>query len=151
MRLLPQRAQSLRAHLPEFRVRHSDKDAIIRTNLRLGDRREAVLMLGFLSVDPGVEDIDGDMIVGELAHYVHHARVAYVRAVFLEGKSHDQDTRPLDQDTTFDHSLDKLRGNISAHVVVQAPPSKNDFWMIPDRLRLVREIVWIDADAVTAD
>ena len=28
MRLLPERAQSLRAHLPEFRVRHSDKDAI---------------------------------------------------------------------------------------------------------------------------
>ena len=48
-------------------------------------------------------------------------------------------------------ALIKLRGNISAHVIVQPPAGKNDFWMIAYRLCLVGKIVRIDADAVAAD
>src|SRR4051794_6818407 len=105
MRLLAERTQALRTHLPKFFMRHRKNNAIVGTNLRLRNRCQAVLMLSLLSVDPWIEHINTDMILGELANYIDHARIAQVRAVFLEGKSHDQDPRTFDQDAAFDHRL----------------------------------------------
>ena len=51
----------------------------------------------------------------------------------------------------LDHGLDQLRRYIGAHAVVEAPPGKDDFRVIADRHRLVREVIRIDADAMAAD
>src|SRR6478609_2236729 len=106
MRLLAERMQPLRAHLPKFLVRHRKNNAVVRTNLRPRNRCQAVLVLSLLSVDPWIEHIDIDMILDELANYIDHAGIAQVRAVFLEGKSHEQDPRTFDQDAALDHCLD---------------------------------------------
>ena len=48
-------------------------------------------------------------------------------------------------------ALISWRRNISAHVVVDAPAGQDDLRVIADRLRLVGQVVRIDADAVAAD
>ena len=48
-------------------------------------------------------------------------------------------------------SLRDLPGDVQRHVVVQAPAGEDHLRVIADLLRLVRQVVRIDADAVAAD
>jgi hypothetical protein len=86
-----------------------------------------------------------------LPHRSDHAGVAQVRAVFLEGQTHDQHPRAIDLDAPRDHRLDQLAGDIGAHAVVDPPPGQDHVRMIAQHLRLVRQVIGIDADAVPAD
>ncbi len=77
--------------------------------------------------------------------------VAQVRAVFLEGQAEHGDARPVDAGAGLDHLLDGLLGKVFTHAVIDAPASEDDVWVMALLLGLVREVVGVDADAVTAD
>src|SRR6266540_1602227 len=49
------------------------------------------------------------------------------------------------------HLLDRLLRDELAHAVVDAASGKNDLWDVADLFGLVREVIRIDADAVSAD
>src|SRR5690606_10920445 len=102
-------------------------------------------------IDPGVVDVDVDVVFAQLAHNVHHARIAQVGAVFFEGQAHDQYLGALDLDAAFGHGLDQLRHHIAAHGIVQAAPGQDDLGVITDGLRLVGQVIGIHADAMPAD
>ena len=77
--------------------------------------------------------------------------VADIRAVFLEGETHHQNARPLDGDAALEQRLDQLLGDVGAHAVVEASAGEDELRVVADRLRFVREVVGIDADAVAAN
>ena len=138
MLVLAERTDPVRPHGAELLVRHGQDDGVVAARLRLGDRRDAVFMLGLFHVNPRVVYVDGDIVVGELAHDVDDAGVAQIRAVFLEGQAHHQHARAFDVDAALQHRLDQLRHHIGAHAVVEAPAGEDDLRVIADRLGLVR-------------
>ena len=57
----------------------------------------------------------------------------------------------LDGESGLDHLLDGLFGDVLAHPVVDPASGENHLRVIAELVRLVRQIVGIDADAVSAD
>ena len=51
----------------------------------------------------------------------------------------------------LDHLLDRLLGDELAHAVVDAPAGQDHLRVVAEHLRLVRQVVRVDADAVAAD
>ena len=78
-------------------------------------------------------------------------RVAEVGNVFLEGQSEHVDLGLLHRIAGADHLLDGLLGNEFSHVVVDAPPGEDHLRVVAEHLRLVGEVIGVDADAVAAD
>jgi hypothetical protein len=72
-------------------------------------------------------------------------------AVFLEGDPEHEDAGTLHPVPLVDHELHDPAGDEDPHVVVDAPPGEYHLGMVADLLRLVSEVVRIDADAVGAD
>ena len=54
-------------------------------------------------------------------------------------------------DALAGHELDHLAHHVERHVVVEAAPGEDHLGVVADLLRLVRQVVGIDADAVAAD
>src|SRR5690606_37287041 len=118
--------------------------------LGLGHRRNVVFVAGLFGVDPGVVDVHVDVVFAQLVHDVHHPRIAQVGAVFLEGQAHEQHARALHVDALLGHALHQLRHHVAAHGVVQAAARQDDLGVIANGLRLVGQVVGIDANAVPA-
>jgi len=98
-------------------------------------------MLRLLGACPRIVNVDAGVIVGEFSHDIDDAGVAQIRAIFLEGQTHDQDARAFNMNAPLDQCLDQLRRHMGAHAVIEAPPGENDFRVISDRLGLVGLIV----------
>lgn len=138
--------------LQEFGVRHSKDDSVISARLRVVRQgRDLVFVRGFSNINPRVVDIDLGVVAGEFAHDVDDLGVAQVRATFLEGKAEDEDSGVDDLHFALRHELDDFVGDIAGHAVIDAPAGEDDFGVVTDLLRLVGQVVGIDADAVTAD
>src|SRR5690606_25399621 len=87
----------------------------------------------------------------ELAQDVDHAAVAQVGHVLLEGQAENAHPRALDELAPAREELDRLLGHEGAHAVVDPPAREDHLRVVAHLLRLVREVVGIDADAVAAD
>src|SRR6476646_9825562 len=107
---------------------------------------------------PGISGV-GDWIVYvydctvrfELAHDVDHPTVADVRAVLLEGKPQHYDVLTADGEACLNQLLDRLFGDEFAHAVVDAPAGQDHLGVVAELLRLMCQIVGVDADTMTAD
>jgi len=108
-------------------------------------------VLGFGRVDPRVIDVDLGMVATQFAHDVYDLGVAQVWAAFLEGETEDQDSRIDHLHLASRHELDDFVGHIAGHAVVDAAAGEDDFGVVADFLRLVREVIGINPDAVAAD
>ena len=60
-------------------------------------------------------------------------------------------SRALDRRAVLDQLLHRLLGDVLAHAVVDAAAGEDHLRVVAELLRLVREVVRIDADAVAAD
>jgi len=138
------------AHVRKLAVAHGDDDGVVAGGFRLRDGRDAVFVPGLVGVHAGVIDVHLGAVGGEVGDDVHHAGVAHVGAVFLEGEAHDEDTRAGYGDAFPRHQLHHLRRHVETHVVVDAPAGKDHFGVVAQFLRLVREVVGVHADAVPA-
>nr|ART37286.1 D639 [uncultured bacterium] len=95
--------------------------------------------------------VDRHAEIFELAHHIHDAGVAHVGAVFLERDAQHQRPRTGHRQPAADQQTCHALGHVATHAVVDAPASQDHFRVVADFLRLVREVIRIDADAVTAD
>ena len=132
----------------------SENDSIVFAELNVFKpvhRGQIVELLDFRGNRPRVKDIDFAAKVLHPAHNVYGMAVADVRAVLLERDSQLENFCFQDSDALFDHQLDDFRGDILAHAVVDAAAGEDDFRQITERLRLVGQVVRVDADAVSAD
>ena len=98
---LAQGADAFRAHGLELVMRHRQQDGIISALLQRGHRRDAIFVLRFGGVDPGVVHVGADAVVAQLFDDVDDAGVAQVGAVFLEGQAHHQHARAFDLDAAL--------------------------------------------------
>src|SRR5262245_2727793 len=87
----------------------------------------------------------------ELVDDVDHFRVPEIRNVFLERQPQNGDLGALDGMPASNQLLHRLLGDELAHVVVDAAAGKNHLGMVAEHFRLVREVIRVDTDAVTAD
>ena len=88
---------------------------------------------------------------GKLAHQIGDLGVAGVGAVLLEGEAHHQHTGVVHLDLSLQHRLDDVAGDETCHAVIDAAAGQDHFGVEADRLRLVRQVIGIDTDTVTAD
>ena len=138
-------------HLQELGVRHGEDNGVIGAWLGfVRERGDLVLVLRFGDIDPRVVDVDLGVVAGQLAHDVDDFGVAQIRAAFLEGEAEDEDSGIDHLHLAPRHELDDFVGHIAGHAVVDAASGKDDFGVVTDLLRLVGQVVGIDADAVAA-
>lgn len=150
MRVAAQLADLAGGHGFELIVGNGQNDAIVTGHLGFFDGLDAVFPVGLVRVDPGVVDVNGDVVVLQLADHVDHPGVAQVRAVFLEGQAHYQYPGAVDLDAAVKHGLDQLAGHETAHAVVDTPPREDHFRVVTHRLGFMGQVVRVHADAVTA-
>lgn len=105
---------------------------------------------GFGRVGLGVMHQRDHIVFLEFADHVHHAGVAQVGHVLLEGEAQDAHARAADHVAVLDQALDQALGHIFAHVVVGAATSQDDFGVEAHLLGLEGQVVGIHADAVAA-
>src|SRR5262245_1403373 len=93
--------------------------------------------------------LDADTYAFQLSHDVDHLGIANIGNVFLECHAEDRHRRigaaPLQQGT---HAFPR---NPFTHAVIDAPAGKNDLRMITGLFGAKGQIVWVNADAVSAD
>jgi hypothetical protein len=144
-------AYLLDTHFTELAVGHGEHDAIIRTSARTRDRLESVLVLGNVRIDPRIVDLDARTIDEQLPHHVDHACVADIGTILLEGEPEHEDPRIAELDALADHQLRDALRDVDAHAVVEPATRQDHFRVVADGLGLVRQVVRINADAMTAD
>ena len=108
-------------------------------------------MLRFRDINPRIVNFDLGMVARQPARDVDDFGVAQVRAVFLEGEAEDEDSGVHDLHLAPGHRLDDFVGNVAVPAGVDAAVGEDAFGAVADLLRLVRQVVGIDADAVAAD
>lgn len=135
----------------ELVVGNGEDDAVVGVYGRLGYRGDAVFVLGLLDADPGVVDVDGDVVVGQFADDVDDTGITQIRAVFLKGQAHHQYPSAVHMDASLEHGLDQLRHHVGTHAIVETAASQNDLRVIADALRFMRQIVRIDTYAMAAN
>ena len=101
-------ANNLGAQFDKLAMAYRENDPVVGVDDGLCDGAYAVFVLCFLAIDPGVVDIDLYVVFAEFANNVYDLGIAQVRAVFLEGQAHDQNTRTIHLQTFFQHGLDQL-------------------------------------------
>ena len=140
----------MRAELGELGMANGQHDGVVLAGVQIADRRDAVLVLRFGCVDPGVVHVHFGLEVGQLRDDVDHAGVAQIGAVFLEGQAQNEDTRAYRVDAVARHQAHHLSRHVGAHAVVDATTGEDHFRVVADFLRFVGEVIRIDADAVSA-
>ena len=126
-------------------------DRVVAAARRPLDEADAVLLLGLLRAHPRVPDVDPRAVPGELRDEVGDLRVPEVRRVLLEREAHHEDARGLHVDALRGHQAHDLARDVQRHVVVDAPAREDHLRVVADLLRLVRQVIRVDADAVAAD
>ena len=79
-----ERADTFGAKFLELLVCNGDDDRIVDTRFGSLDRRDAVFVLRFAHVNPGVVNVSLDVVLLQFADDIDNLGVAQVRAVFLE-------------------------------------------------------------------
>ena len=141
-----------RTQLQKFRMRHGEDDRVVGVGLGfVGERRDPVFVFGFGDVDPRIVDIDLGVVAGQFAHDVDDLGVAQVGAALFKGEAEDKDSGVHDLHLAPRHEFDDFVGHVAGHAVVDPAAGEDDFGVVADLLRLVGQVVGIDADAVAAD
>lgn len=143
-------ADGLGAHVLELPVAHRQHDAVVVPVPGRLDGLDAVFVVGFVRVDPGVVHVHPHVVFRQFLDHVHHPGVAQVRAVLLEGQAHHQHPGTVHLDAAGQQSLDQLAGHVAAHAVVDAPAGEDHLGVVADGLGLVGQVVGVHADAVAA-
>src|SRR3569623_1828296 len=140
------------AHLAELTVVHGENHRIVFALLERANQLESIVFVfDLVRVGPWVVNVHLRVKAFELFDDVDGAGVADVGAVFLEGQAQYEHFRVDDRYAAPRHHLHHTFGDMRAHVVVDAAAGEDDLRVVADLLRLVREVVGIDADAVAAD
>ena len=132
-------------------MRDRDDDDVVCAFLRVAHELDAVLFPDLAGVDPGVVNIDARAVGTQFAHNVDDLGIAHVRAVLLERHPEYQDAGIQGLHTFCQHALDDARRDVQRHVIVDAPARENHLRVITELLRLVGQVIRIDADAMPAD
>jgi len=141
-----------RVRAGQVAVLHRQDHSIIRpVGVHIRDQVDAVFVANLVGVRMRIEGFRLQAIRGQLAVNVDHAGVADVGHVFLERPAEQQDVGMLHGTIRGNEFLDRLLGDALAHAIVDAAAGKDDLRMITEALSLEREIIRVDADAVTAD
>src|SRR4051812_33148241 len=85
----------------------------------------------------------------QLVDDIRHPTVSDIGHVFLEGDTQDADPAIPQRPLAFPQESNQPAGNRGPHRVVNSPSSENDFGVIAQLLRLRRQVVGIDTDAMT--
>lgn len=125
-------------------------DRIVGTRVRVPNRCDAVFALRFGTIDPRVINVGLDVVFLEFVNDVDDLGIAQIGAVFLEGEPEHKYAGAVYLNAALGHSLDQLRYDIDAHVVVEPAPSENDLGVIAHGLGFVGEVVGVDTYAVSA-
>ena len=126
---------------------HHRLEAIVR---QFVDDADAIFVQRVLAVGDGIVDHHIEE-AAKLAHEIDDLGVARVGHVLLEGEAHDQDLGVVHLQLAVKHGLDDVAGDEARHAVIDAAPGEDHLRVKADRLRLVGQIIGIDADAVAAD
>src|ERR1700683_4157308 len=102
-------------------------------------------------IDPWIIDVDSSAVGLQFMNDIHHFRIADIRAIFLECQTQHQHTRTTDMNAFVGHEPHEFGCNVRSHVVIEAPTSQNHLGVVTDFSRLVRQIVRVDTNAMTAD
>ena len=108
----------------------------------------SILVLHLRGVGPRVKHVDVHAELLEFRDNVDHAGVANVGAVLFEGHTEDEHLAAVYCEAVADHQLHDLVGHKHAHGVVDTASAQNHLGVVSDALRLVGEVVGVDADAV---
>jgi len=95
-------------------------------------------------------DIHGDAVLVRLPEDIDYAGITQIRAILLERQTEYQHPTALRYQVAPGHELDDPTGDEGAHAVVEAAAGEDDLRAVTDGLRLVSEIVGIDANTVSA-
>src|SRR5215831_12832358 len=113
-------------------------------------QRHAVLVLGLRRVAAAVVDQRLDPELAQLGEDIGHLAVAQIVAVFLERQPQHADAGALHLEALTDQHLDQPLRHVRPDVVVDAAARENDLRLIAELLRLHRQVIRVDADAVAA-
>ena len=130
---------------------HCDYYSIIAMSLRRYSHLHPILLLSFCRVYPRIIHIHINAIAFKLSDNINHTRIPQIRAILLERQPHNQCPRAFYRYVARDHFADCAADDIAAHTVVNAAPGEDNFGVVADRLSFLRQIVGVNADAVTAD
>jgi len=150
MRGLAESTDACRAEFLKLVVSNGDDYRIIGASVWLLDRRDAVFVLRFGDIDPGVVDLSLDVVFLQFANDVDYLGVAEVRTIFLEGQAKHKNACAVHLNTAFGHGFNQLGYNIGAHAVIEPAPGENDFRVVADGLGFVGKVVRINTDTMSA-
>ena len=114
-----------------------------------GCKHYAVLVQSLRRIRDRIVDMNAYPERGELPDDVDDAGVAQVGTVLLECESQHVHRRPVHRRSGLDHQLDRLISHVLAHTVIDAAPRQDDLRVVAEHIGLMRQIVGIDADAVS--
>ncbi len=129
---------------------HREHDGLEGAGGKRVGEAQAIFVQRRILVGNGIVDRHVDEAF-ELAHEIGHLGVARVGAILLEGEPHHQDPGVVHFDLGAQHRLDDVASDEARHAVIDAAAGQDHLGMEADRLRLVGQVVRIDADAVAAD
>src|SRR6266852_6126729 len=141
----------LLAHVSELAVGDGNHHRVGRRQRLPGHEFHPVLVARCLGIGYRVVYKHLDAIAFQLVGHIDDVRVAQVGNVFLEGQPEHDDLRAFHGIAVADHVLDGLFGNELSHIVVDAPPGEDHLRVVAEHLRLVGEVIGVDADAVASD
>lgn len=129
-------------------MRHGKHNGIEAATGKPGKAGDAIFTGHLGGVGPGIVNNNIHTVILQAFVHVHHAGVADVGAVLLEGDAQHQHAGAGHVDAFLDHALDDLGGYIVAHGVVQAAHSEDDFRVVAHILGFLRQIVGVNTYAV---
>ena len=131
-------------------MRDGDDEGVELGELAPCHEVEAVLVMRLRRARDGIVDERLDTELRELPDDVGHLAVANVGHVLLERDAEHADAGASHRDVGMDEQLHEPLSDVLAHVVVDATAGEDDLGLVAELLRLCRQVVGIDADAVTA-
>ena len=132
-------------------MRHGKNHGVAVFDTVKRSKLESVFLFCTCLVRNGVADDRLDSVLGKLVYNVDDPCVSCIGAVFLKGEAQNGDLGIFYRASAFRKKLDERLHNVLTHVIVDASARKNDLTVIADLLGLIRQIVRVNADAVTAD
>lgn len=130
---------------------HRDDEAVDRILVADVAQGDAVFVLDFGRVGPGVCHHDGHAPALQFFDQIGHFAVADVGAVFFEGDAHDADFAAGHVDAVLQHALDDVACSVAGHVVVHSAASQDDLRVVAEFFGFVREVIRVYANAVATD
>ena len=97
-----------------------------------------------------VNHVHFDVVALQLPDDVGDLRVADVRDVFFEGEAHDEDAGIEWVATLGEHAFDHLLAHMGTHGVIDKPARIDDPGVVAELVRFPRQVVGVDANAVSA-